>query len=120
MDMSDASSKETVSYRWRSSILVVAMALAPMVALSIGAPRWAAVLFFGLPIYITLIVTTWRRLRTVGRSQGWIALMLVVIHIGPYFEGPWESKFYFTDLIALIPIALGWFTRRPRSDALAA
>ncbi|WP_439472874.1 hypothetical protein [Brevundimonas sp.] len=120
METSDASSKETVSYRWRSSILVAALVLAPMVALAMDAPRWAAVLIFGLPVYVTLIVTTWRRLRAVRLSQGWIVLMLVVIHIGPYWEGPWESEFYLTDLIALIPVALGWFTRGPRPAALTA
>ena len=116
----DASSTETIAYRWRSSILIAALVLAPMAALAIEAPQWAAVLIFGLPVYITLIVTTWRRLRAVKLSDGWIALMLVVIHIGPYWEGPWESRFYLTDLIGLIPVALGWLHPRSRPAALTA
>ena len=113
------------NYRRASVALIAAMILLPVLLMRLGAPEWVASLA-GLPVYVALVVLTWRRLRDADLSGWWIVLMILVVNLGPRWDGPEPLVFHVSHLIHLIPVALGWLVRAPqtvagtrvRSDAL--
>lgn len=108
------------TYRWLSLLLLVGMVIVPMTALAMGASRWVAVLLLGFPLYITLVVRTWQRLRNAGLSGWWILPLLIGMNFGPHWEGPWQMDFHLSQILNLIPVVLGWCVRAPRAgDAVA-
>jgi len=104
------------NYRWASVALIATMILLPVLMVRLGALEWVAALA-GLPVYVALIVLTYRRLRDANLSGWWIVLMILVIDVGPYWEGLEPLTFHVSHLIHLIPVALGWLVRAPRTVA---
>ncbi|MDB5675137.1 MAG: hypothetical protein JWM65_2119 [Sphingomonas bacterium] len=75
-------------------------------------PDWLRLLpyfLLCLPAYILLCVLTYRRLRNAWLAGGWIALMIIVTHVGPGWHVSSHVDFRLGDMIGLIPILLAWF-----------
>jgi len=93
---------ELPRYKVASVLLVVVIYGLLLTARLAGAPDWlAAIAFF--PLYILLIVITYRRLRNAALSGGWIGFMILVFNVGPEWNG-----FYLGNLINLLPVILAW------------
>ena len=105
------------NYRWASIALIGAMILLPVFLTRLGALEWVAFLA-GLPVYVALVVLTYRRLRNANLSGGWIILMIVVINLGPRWDGLEPLTFHLSHLLHLIPVALGWLVRAPGNVAV--
>jgi uncharacterized membrane protein YhaH (DUF805 family) len=100
------------NYRWASVALIAAMILLPVLMMRLGALEWVASLA-GLPVYVALVVLTYRRLRDANLSGWWIVLMILVVNLGPRGDGLEPITFYVSHLIYLIPVALGWLAPAP-------
>lgn len=109
---------ELQNYRWASVALIGAVNLVPVLMVALGAPDWMALLV-ALPIYVALVVLTYRRLRNAGLTGWWIVWMILAFNFGPRWEGPAPLTFYLSHLLHLIPVALGWLARGPRTVAPA-
>jgi uncharacterized membrane protein YhaH (DUF805 family) len=107
---------ELQNYRWASVALIGAVILVPVLAVALGASDWIAVLV-ALPIYVALVVLTYRRLRNAGLTGWWIVWMILALNFGPRWDGPAPLTFYLSHLLHLIPVALGWLVRGPRTVA---
>lgn len=105
------------NYRWASVALIAAMILLPVGMVRLGAFEWAAMLAT-LPIFLALVALTYLRLRNAGLTGWWIVLMLLVLNFGPSWEGLEPLTFHLSHLIHLIPVALGWMVRAPRTVAV--
>lgn len=108
---------EIQNYRWASAALIVAMILLPVLMVRLGALEWVATLAT-LPIFLTLVVLTYRRLRNAHLTGWWIVLMILVLNFGPSWEGLEPLTLHLSHLIHLIPVALGWLVRAPRTVAV--
>jgi len=95
-------------YRLVSIPLALASILVPLGVVVTGGWGWLAVVL-GLPLYVTLVLLTYYRLREADLSSGWLILMILSFHIGPTWELPGGLTFYPTGLIAMIPVVLAWF-----------
>jgi uncharacterized membrane protein YhaH (DUF805 family) len=96
------------AYRAASAGLLVLLYALPLGLAFAGLPVWPS-LIVGLPAYIFLVVVTSHRLRDAGLSTGWVVLMILIVNIGPFWQGPGPIKLYLSDIvILLIPILLGW------------
>ena len=104
------------NYRWASVSLIVTMILLPVLMVRLGALEWVASLA-GLPVYVALVVLTYRRLTDANLTGWWIVLMILVINIGPQWDGLEPLTFHVSHLIHLIPVALGWLVRAPQTVA---
>lgn len=102
------------NYRWASVALIVAMILLPVLMRRLGALEWVAMLA-ALPIYLALVVLTYRRHRNANLTGWWIVLMILVLNFGPRWDGPEPLTFHLSHLIHLIPVALGWLVRAPEN-----
>jgi len=105
------------NYRRASVALIATMILLPVLMVRLGALQWVASLA-GLPAYIALVVLTYRRLRDAGLSGGWIVLMILVVNLGPRWDGLEPLTFHLSHILHLIPVALGWLVSAP-GDAVA-
>ena len=86
---------------WIASLLLLLGAFAlPLAMGRLGAPHWIGFLL-GAPIYILLVVLTYRRLIDAALSGGWIVLMIFVFNIGPMWNG-----IHLGNLVSLIPVVL--------------
>ena len=102
MSLTLQSLSERSSYRVTSiALLTAAYGWLLLVRLT-GYPEWIGVII-GLPLYIFLIVITYRRLRDAALAGGWIILMILVFNFGPEWNG-----FHVSLLINLLPVALAW------------
>lgn len=104
------------NYRWASVSLIATMILLPVLMVRLGASEWVASLA-GLPVYVALVVLTYRRLRDANLTGWWIVLMILVINNGPQWDGLEPLTFHVSHLIHLIPVALGWLVRAPQTVA---
>ena len=91
-------------YRVASVLLIAVIYGSILTVRLLGAPDWWAALA-GLPLYILLIVITYRRLRDAALSGGWIVLMILVFNFGPEWNG-----FHLSNLINLLPVIPAWVT----------
>ena len=105
------------NYRRASVALIAATILLPVLMMRLGALDWVASLA-GLPVYVALVVLTYHRLRDAGLSGGWVVLMILVVNLGPRWDGPEPLTFYLSHLVHLIPLALGWLVRGPGNVAV--
>ena len=105
------------TYRWASVALIAATIFLPALFMRLGAVDWVASLA-GLPFYVALVVLTYRRLRDANLSGWWIVLMILVVNLGPHWEGLEPLTFHVSHLIHLIPVALGWLVPAPGSSAV--
>ena len=105
------------NYRWASVALIAAAILLPVLMMRLGALDWVASLA-GLPIYVALVVLTYRRLRDANLSGWWIALMILVVNLGPRWDGLEPLTFHLSHLLHLVPVALGWLVRAPGNVAV--
>lgn len=108
---------EIQNYRWASLALITAMTFLPVLMMRLGALEWVAVLA-GLPVYVALVVLTYQRLRNANLTGAWIALMIVVVNLGPSWDGLEPLTFHLSHLLHLIPVALGWIVRVPGNIAV--
>ena len=104
------------NYRWASVALIAVMIVIPVLLLRLGASEWVASLA-SLPIYVALVVLTFRRLRNANLTGWWIVLMILVLNFGPQWDGLEPLTFYLSHLLHLIPVALGWLVRAPGNAA---
>lgn len=96
------------AYRTASVTLLFLSFGLPLGLAFAGLPGWLGFVV-GLPVYITLMVVTYHRLRDAALSTGWLILMIVVVNIGPFWEGPASFKLYLSNVVLLlVPILLGW------------
>ena len=100
------------NYRWASVALIAVMILLPVLMMRLGALDWVASLA-GLPVYVALVVLTYRRLRDANLSGSWIVLMILVVNLGPRWDGLEPLTFYLSHILHLVPVALGWLVRAP-------
>ncbi|WP_292062853.1 hypothetical protein [Brevundimonas sp. UBA7664] len=105
------------NYRWASVALIAAMILLPVLMMRLGALEWVASLA-GLPVYVALVVLTYLRLRDANLSGWWIGLMILVVNLGPRWDGIEPLTFHLSHLIHLVPVALGWLVRAPENVAV--
>lgn len=105
-------------YRSASFILVLLVVLLPFGLAKLGVTDWGRFLLV-VPFYLYLVVLTFRRLRDIGRSGGWIVLMLLVMNFGPSWDGLAPSILYLSNVLHLVPVALAWLPSRRdvRSEA---
>ncbi|MNE72854.1 hypothetical protein D3C80_1688300 [compost metagenome] len=83
----------------------------------LGVTDWIASIT-SLPIFIALVVLTFRRLRDAGQSAWWIVLMILVMNFGPEWGGlPPPLKFHLSHILHLVPVALGWLAQPPKIAA---
>lgn len=102
MDATQGSFSELPRYRIASMALLVATYGSLLMVRLLGGPEWLAAVF-GLPLYILLIVITYRRLRDAALSGGWIGFMILTFNFGPSWNG-----LYLSNLIHLVPVILAW------------
>ena len=93
---------ELPRYRIASMVLLVAIYGSLLMVRLLGGPDWLSAIV-GLPLYVLLLAITYRRLRDAALSGGWIGFMILVINVGPSWNG-----FYLGNLINLIPVILAW------------
>lgn len=105
------------NYRWASVALITAMILLPVLMMRLGALEWVASLA-ALPVYVALVVLTYRRLRDANLSGWWIVLMILVVNLGPRWDGLEPLTFYLSHILHLVPVALGWLVRAPGNVAV--
>lgn len=105
------------NYRRASVALIAATILLPVLMMRLGALEWVASLA-GLPVYVALVVLTYHRLRDAGLSGGWVVLMILVVNLGPRWDGPEPLTFHLSHLVHLIPVVLGWLARGPGNVAV--
>ncbi|MBB3912045.1 uncharacterized membrane protein YhaH (DUF805 family) [Sphingomonas desiccabilis] len=94
-------------YRLASLTLVVLLGLDLAAVATLGGPEWLAFLL-GLPIYIGLVGMTYHRLRDANLSANWLVLMIISPTFGPKWESSGWLVLYASNLLLLVPIALGW------------
>jgi len=97
----------------RVSALLLAVSVVLPLALDLSdSPTWlwvAAGFTLFLPAYILLCVFTYGRLRNAWLAGGWVALMIVVTHVGPGWHASPRIEFRVGDALGLIPLLLAWF-----------
>jgi uncharacterized membrane protein YhaH (DUF805 family) len=103
-------------YRLASLTLVVLLALDLSAVETLGGPEWLAFLL-GLPIYIALVGITYHRLRDAHLSANWLILMIISPTFGPKWEGSGWLVLYASNLLLLVPIALGWLVGKVPANA---
>lgn len=104
------------NYRLASVALIAATILLPVVAMRLGAWEWTGLLA-GVAAYVALVVLTYHRHRDACLSGMWIMVMIVQVRLGPSWDGLEPLRFYPTDILPLIPVALGWLVRAPQTVA---
>lgn len=104
-------------YRWASLLLLAIVIFLPVIIVRQGAPDWIAALPSPLA-YFGLVAVTYGRLKDAGLSGGWVVLMLLALNFGPRWDGPAPLVFHASNLLQLVPIALGWCIHTRRSPAL--
>lgn len=87
-------------FRIASLLLLLGAFGLPLAMTRLGAPHWIGFLL-GAPIYILLVVLTYRRLVDAAFSGGWIVLMIFVFNIGPMWNG-----IHLGNLVSLMPVVL--------------
>lgn len=65
----------------------------------------------GLMLYIALLLLTIRRLKDAGLSYNWLVFMIVTAKLGPTWQVTPGWGLQVTNLLPLIPVAIGWWAR---------
>lgn len=94
------------TYRIASGALLIVMVTAAI----ISDDRWYVGLA-NLLLYLALLFLTLRRLRDAGRSLNWIVFMVFVPQVGPAWHVVPNWVLQPTDVLPLIPVAIGWWAR---------
>ncbi|MEG3148481.1 hypothetical protein U1769_01190 [Sphingomonas sp. ZT3P38] len=94
-------------YRRASILLLLASFGLPIVLAQVGGPYWLGFLL-GAPAYVLLTMMTYRRLRDGAFSGAWVGLMIVVLNVGPSWDGPGPLIFHLGNVILMIPVLLAW------------
>lgn len=105
------------NYRWASVALIVTFILLPVLMMRLGALEWVASLA-GLPVYVALVILTYHRLQDANLSGWWVVLMILVVNLGPRWDGLEPLTFHLSHLLHLVPVALGWLVRGPGNGAV--
>jgi uncharacterized membrane protein YhaH (DUF805 family) len=98
---------ERGSYRMCSAVLLgVVWAIVAVFGDDRRLPLAPAVI--ALLLYTALILLTIRRLRDAGMSASWVVLMICTINFGPRWRLTPSFYLQVTDLLPLLPVAIGW------------
>ena len=106
---------EHLPYRQASAALILLFLVLTIGVVQLGGPGWLGGLL-GLPVYLFLVVLTYRRLKELGHAGGWIVLMVMALNFGPKWEGPEPVVFYLSHLLHLVPVAIGWLPNRQKQQ----
>lgn len=72
-----------------------------------------------LALYTLLILLTVRRLRDAGMNLAWVALMIFTLRFGPSWRIMPGLRVMASDVLPLIPVAIGWCARSAARDEVA-
>jgi uncharacterized membrane protein YhaH (DUF805 family) len=107
----------TVRGTYRLASIALLGTLIALIALT-GNDRNMTLLPFliGLPLYLSLLSLTARRLRDAGMSPYWAVWMLLGGHFGPkWFVTP-DLVLQPSDALWLLPVAMGWCLATASTD----